>query len=138
MIEIRHAAQAAYSDVYTPEALDALRAAGLRLSLASNAEVELRPKLEQLGLAQRFDHLAISAEVGIEKPDPRFFESALEGIGVAAGRAIHIGDFYNIDIVGARSAGVEGVLVDAADMSADRDCPRIRALAELPALIGLD
>lgn len=120
-----------------PEALDRLRGAGLKLSLASNAEPLLRQKLTDLGLAHRFDHIAISGEMGVEKPDPRFFERALEAIGVPADRAIHIGDFYAIDVVGARSAGLEAVLVDVADLSADRDVARIHGLDELPDLIGL-
>ena len=118
-------------------ALDELRAAGLRLSLASNAEPLLRSKLTELGLARHFDHLAISGEVGVEKPDPAFFRGALEAIAVPPSRAIHVGDLYEIDVVGARSAGMEAVLVDVADLSGDRDVTRVRSLTELPALIGL-
>jgi putative hydrolase of the HAD superfamily len=120
-----------------PETLDALRAGGLRLSLASNAEPLLRRKLADLGLADRFDHLAISGEVGIEKPDPRFFLGALEALGVAAERAVHVGDLFEIDVVGAHSAGLEAVLVDIGSLSTDRDVVRIRTLAELPALLGI-
>jgi HAD superfamily hydrolase (TIGR01549 family) len=120
-----------------PQALDTLRAGGLRLSLASNAEPLLRRKLGELGIAHRFDHLAISGEVGVEKPDPRFFTGALDALGVPAERAIHIGDLYEVDVVGARSAGLEAILVDPANLSTDRDCVRIRSLAELPALIGI-
>lgn len=120
-----------------PAALDSLRAAGLRLSLASNAEPFLRRKLAELGLADRFDHLAISGEVGVEKPDPRLFLGALDALGVAADRAVHVGDLYEIDVVGARSAGLEAILVDVADLSTDRDVMRIHSLAELPARVGL-
>lgn len=119
------------------EALDALRAAGLGLSLASNAEPLLRWKLGQLGLAHRFDHLAISGEVGVEKPDPRFFLGALQALGVAPQRAIHVGDLYEIDVVGARAAGMQAVLVDPAGLSADRDVARVASLSELPDLLGL-
>jgi putative hydrolase of the HAD superfamily len=118
------------------EALDRLRAAGLRLSLASNSEPLLRWKLGELGLAHRFDHLAISGEVGIEKPDPRFFLGALEAIGVQPERAVHVGDLYEVDVVGAREAGLEAILVDVAGLSSDRDVTRVRSLAEVPALIG--
>lgn len=119
------------------DALDVLRAAGLRLALASNAEPLLRHKLAELGLAQRFDYLAISGELGLEKPDPRFFAAVLDGLGARAESAIHVGDLYEIDVVGARSAGLEAVLVDVADLSADRDVTRIRSLSELPALLGI-
>lgn len=119
------------------EALDRLRAAGLRLSLASNAEPLLRQKLGELALADRFDHLAISGEMGIEKPDPRFFLRALEAIGVQPERAVHIGDLYEVDVVGARSAGLEAILVDVAGLSSDRDVRRVSSLAEVPDLIGV-
>jgi putative hydrolase of the HAD superfamily len=119
------------------EALDRLRAAGLRLSLASNSEPLLRWKLGELGLAHRFDHLVISGEVGIEKPDPRFFLGALQAIGVDPERAVHVGDLYEVDVVGAREAGLEAILVDVAGLSSDRDVTRVKSLAEVPPLIGV-
>jgi putative hydrolase of the HAD superfamily len=119
------------------EALDALRAAGLRLALASNADPLLRGKLGELGIAERLDHLGISGEMGVEKPDPSFFDAILAAIGVPAERALHVGDVYEIDVVGARAAGLAAVLVDVEDRSADRDVARIHGLRELPALLGL-
>jgi HAD superfamily hydrolase (TIGR01509 family) len=138
-IEARHLARGLWEIVLdgAPEALDRMRAAGLKLSLASNAEPQLRQKLADLDLAHRFDHLAISGEMEIEKPDPRFFTTALEAIDVPPDRALHVGDIYTIDVVGARDAGLEAVLVDVAYLSADRDVLRIRSLAELPTLIGI-
>lgn len=121
----------------TAEALERLRAAGLKLALASNTETLFRRKLVELGLADAFDHLGISAEIGVEKPDPRFFSSILEAIGVEASRAVHVGDLYEVDVVGARDAGLAAVLVDPADLYADRDVPRVRSVVELPALLGL-
>jgi FMN phosphatase YigB (HAD superfamily) len=50
---------------------------------------------------------------------------------------VHVGDLYEVDVVGARSAGLEAVLVDVADLSTHRDVTRIHSLAELPALIGV-
>ena len=121
----------------THEALDALRAAGLRLALASNADPLLRGKLGALGVAERLDHLGISGEMGVEKPAPRFFHRILGEIEVAPERAVHVGDVYEIDVVGARAAGLAAVLVDVEDRSRDRDVIRIRALHELPALLGI-
>jgi HAD superfamily hydrolase (TIGR01509 family) len=120
-----------------PQALAQLRAAGLPLALVSNADRGLRGKLERLDLASHFNHLTISAEVEVEKPDPRIFHIALDALGVPAERAVHVGDLYEVDIVGARAAGAEAILVDAAGLSADRDCIRVRALAEVPALLGI-
>lgn len=121
----------------TPEALARLRGAGLRVALASNTESLFRTKLAELGLADAFDHLGISAEIGIEKPDERFFRSILDAIGVPAERAVHVGDLYEVDVVGARAAGLAAVLVDPAGLYGDRDVPRVRSLADLPALLGV-
>jgi putative hydrolase of the HAD superfamily len=120
-----------------PEALDALRAAGLKLALSSNTEPLYRSKLAELGLAQRFRFLTISDELGVSKPNPRFFEIALAGVGVTAERAVHVGDYYEFDVVGARAAGVAPVMIDVASLSADRDVTRIPSLAALPELLGI-
>ncbi|MGH2621083.1 MAG: HAD-IA family hydrolase, partial [Anaerolineales bacterium] len=44
-------------------------------------------------IADAFDKLIISAEVGLAKPDPRIYRLALEGLGVEAGQAIFVDDF---------------------------------------------
>ena len=59
-------------------ALEALRARGLRLVVVSNANGTLRAHLDRLDLTRRFDCVLDSADEGVEKPDPRFFEIALE------------------------------------------------------------
>jgi len=42
---------------------------------------------------------------------------------------VHVGDFFHIDVVGARAAALaDAVLVDPADLYADADCPRVSAL----------
>ena len=89
----------------TREALDALRAAGLSLACAANWDVSLHDHLARLGIADRFDAVLASADVGVEKPDPRVFAHALERLGVVPGRALHIGD-EEVDRVGAAAAGL--------------------------------
>jgi putative hydrolase of the HAD superfamily len=49
--------------------------------------------------------------VGVAKPDRRLFEAALELAGVSAAEALHVGDSYEEDVVGARAAGIEPVLL---------------------------
>jgi FMN phosphatase YigB (HAD superfamily) len=51
-------------------------------------------------------------------------------------RALHVGDFYEIDVRGARGAGIPAVLLDASGLSADRDCPRVSSLMELANLLA--
>jgi putative hydrolase of the HAD superfamily len=112
-----------------PEALAALRARGLRLVVVSNANGTLRKKLDRLDLARHFDVILDSHVVGVEKPDRRIFEIALEAARVEPGAAVHVGDLYEVDVVGARAAGVAAVLVDPTGLQNDRDCPRVSSLA---------
>jgi putative hydrolase of the HAD superfamily len=114
-------------------ALEALRTHGLRLVVVSNANGTLRAHLERLQMTERFDHVLDSADEGVEKPDPRFFQIALERSGSAPATTIHVGDLYHVDVIGARNAGLRGVLLDEAGLRPDADCPRVRTLAELVA-----
>lgn len=114
-----------------PVALRRLREAGHRLAVISNAESNLRDRLAAHAIADCFDALVISAEVGAEKPDPAIFQAALDQMKVAPGRALHVGDFYEIDVLGALGVGIRAVLLDTSGLSADRDCPRVASLTEL-------
>jgi putative hydrolase of the HAD superfamily len=112
-----------------PEALTRLRGLGLTLVVASNANGTVRAHFERIGLAALFDVVLDSHDIGVEKPDPAFFAHGLRAVGAGAEEALHVGDFYSIDVVGARAAGIEAWLLDVADVNADRDCPRFPSLA---------
>ena len=114
-----------------PKALARLRARVPRLVVVSNSNGRLHVKMERLGLARYFDLMFDSHLEKVEKPDPRLFEIALERSGGRAETTLHVGDFYWIDVVGARAAGLRAVLVDSAGLYPEADCPRIRSLAEL-------
>jgi HAD superfamily hydrolase (TIGR01509 family) len=120
---------------YVPDdvapALEALRNRGLRIVVVSNANGTLRAHLDRLNLTSRFDVVLDSADEGVEKPDPRFFEIALQKSGATRETTIHVGDLYYVDVMGARSAGLRGVLLDEANLRPDADCPRVRTLHEL-------
>ena len=112
-------------------ALEALRARGLRLVVVSNANGTLLAHMDRIAMTARFDCILDSADEGVEKPDPRFFEIALTRSGARKDTTIHVGDLYYVDVMGARSAGLRGVLLDEADLRPDADCPRVRSLDEL-------
>ena len=65
-----------------------------------------------------------SYDEGIEKPDPRFFQLALERGGADAATTVHVGDLYHVDVVGARAAAITPVLLDVAGLYPDCDCLR--------------
>jgi putative hydrolase of the HAD superfamily len=119
-------------------ALAALRARGLRLVVVSNANGTLQTAFTRLGLAGALDVIFDSHVVGIEKPDPRFFQLALQRSGARAETTVHVGDLYHVDVVGARAAGIAAILVDAGNLYTDCDCPRVRAIGEVVDLIASD
>jgi len=112
-------------------ALDALRARGFKLVVVSNANGTLRHAFDRLGLTGSVDALFDSYDEGVEKPDPRFFELALERAGAEAHSTIHVGDFYHIDVAGARAAGIRPALLDVGNLYPDCDCLRVRSMTEL-------
>ncbi len=119
---------------YVPDhvgpALQRLRQAGHQLVVVSNSNGTLRAMLERAGLAAFFDLVIDSGEEGVEKPDPRIFQRAIERSRASVETTIHAGDLYEIDVVGARAAGLRAVLIDAAGLYEGVDCPRVRSLDE--------
>lgn len=119
-----------------PPALAALRALGVRLVVVSNANGKLRGMFDRVGLTSWFDVILDSHDWGVEKPDPRLFQLALAESGGDASTTIHVGDFFHIDIVGARAAALaDAVLLDPADLY-DDGCTRIRRLGDLAPLVA--
>jgi HAD superfamily hydrolase (TIGR01549 family) len=116
-------------------ALSGLRAMGLKLTIVSNANGTLCSHLARIGLDEYVDCVLDSYDERVEKPDPRLFEIALQRSNARKESTIHVGDLYNIDIIGARNAGLRAVLLDQANLRPDADCPRVRSLTELVARI---
>ena len=94
---------AAYPDVVA--GLASLRANGYRFGVVSNFDLRLRRVLADLDLSEFFEHVVISSEVGVDKPDPRIFQHALDRFGVAAENVLHVGDDPRKDW-GAEAAGL--------------------------------
>jgi putative hydrolase of the HAD superfamily len=105
--------------------------------VVSNANGTLCAHMDRLGMSRYVHCVLDSQDVGVEKPDPRLFEIALERSGAEAPTTIHVGDLYQVDVVGARAAGLRAVLLDPHDLYAGVDCPRIRSLDELVARIRI-
>lgn len=116
-------------------ALDETRAAGLRTAVISNSNGTIRSLLDGLGLLPLLDVVLDSGEEGVEKPNPEIFRRALARTGVAANEAVYIGDLYSIDILGARSAGVEAVLIDPGGHWGERECAKARTVLDAVRLI---
>lgn len=119
-------------------ALARLRALVPKLVVVSNANGVLHRAFDRLGLSRYFDVICDSCVEGVEKPDPRYFQIALERSSSRAESTTHVGDLYHVDVVGARGAGLRAILLDTAGLYPDADCIRVRSLAELADVIGDD
>ena len=118
-------------------ALDLLKQQGLTLGLISNMNVPGGELAENMGLTPCLDLAVTSGEVGVEKPHPPIFHEALRRAGVAADEAAHVGDQLSSDVDGARSVGIQPVLLDRdRNHIGYRGCPRIETLMELPEMIS--
>ncbi|XP_072977748.1 uncharacterized protein [Typha angustifolia] len=89
------------------EAMRILKDAGVKLAVVSNFDTRLRKLLKDLKVAELFDAIVISSEVGYEKPAAEIFKIALDQIGVEAGKAVHVGDEEKADKTGANTIGLD-------------------------------
>jgi putative hydrolase of the HAD superfamily len=81
------------------------------LGVIANQQSTVRAALERDGLAGFIEAWAVSDDVGVDKPDPRIFEHALEVAGVAAERSAMAGDRLDYDVEPAKRIGMRTVWV---------------------------
>jgi putative hydrolase of the HAD superfamily len=124
---------ALYPDVLP--AMERLRAMGMRMGIISNWDVRLPGLCHHLGLSRYLDFVISSANLGRIKPEASIFQSALGRAGVAPREAVHVGDHYFADVLGARAAGIYPVLLDRMGLASGADCAVIASLEELPDLV---
>ena len=110
----------------------ALKDAGHRLGVVSNAEGRVQRDLDGAGYEGLFETVVDSHLVGVEKPDPKIFRVAMERMGVEPEGVVFLGDVPAVDVAGARAAGLTAVLLDRHDLYASVDVPRLRSISELP------
>jgi HAD superfamily hydrolase (TIGR01549 family) len=118
--------------------LEALASRGLRLAVVTNnVHREQQLKLARCGLTSFVEALVTSEEVGVQKPDPRIFQTALDRIGVSATDAIMVGDAWTTDIEGARRAGVRPIWFNRFDdLSRDPSVRELRSFEPLAAALA--
>jgi len=87
-----------------PDSLPALQRITARWPLASltNGNADL----QRIGIHTHFAHHICARDHGVAKPDPRIFLAAAERLGVAPDQILHVGDDPEMDVVGARDAGL--------------------------------
>jgi putative hydrolase of the HAD superfamily len=112
-----------------PELLRDLRARGLKVAIVSNWHGGLGRLLDDLGITELVDFVVVSAEVGFRKPHPEIFQHALRRSGVEPGAALHVGDTWAEDVVGAQAVGITPIHI--AEPAAHRPGEGHRSIATL-------
>jgi putative hydrolase of the HAD superfamily len=118
--------------------LERLEAKGYTLGVISNFEEWLEHLLEAVGVTRFFPVRVISGVEGVEKPDRRIFDIALERAGVAAQDSVYVGDHPVFDVQASREVGMFPVLIDRRGRYPDVDSVRITSLEDLPGAVGID
>lgn len=96
----------------TAPAVERLNASGVRWGIASNFDSRLREIVAELPELAGCGFLAISSEVGFQKPSPRFFEAVLKAEGAAPAETLLLGDDPHNDVSGALAAGLHTARID--------------------------
>jgi putative hydrolase of the HAD superfamily len=100
--------------------------------LITNASENIISVYNKLGLEPYLDLVVTSEEVGVDKPEPAIFLTALKRARVSDSEAIHIGDQYDSDVAGAIATGITPILIDRNNFYPEvNDCPRIHSLIEV-------
>jgi putative hydrolase of the HAD superfamily len=122
-----------YDDV--PDALAALHRLGVRLGLISNGHRCLTSFQSHFELDGLIDVTISPADQGFLKPHPAIFKVALDRMGVRPDEAVMVGDSLAQDVIGARQAGMRGILIARGGTRepVDADIEVIQSLHELPA-----
>jgi putative hydrolase of the HAD superfamily len=122
------------------QTLSSLRARGFKLGLITNGSVRMQSgKLKCLALEPAFDTVLISDAEGVSKPDPEIFRRALQRLDTLAERAVFVGDHPEVDVSGARGAGMKSIWRRDPTLSGTVDADAIiEELGDLLHVLGLE
>jgi putative hydrolase of the HAD superfamily len=117
------------------ETMEEIRARDLATGIISNSDGRLEERLGEIGVRDRFDFVIDSGVVGVSKPDPRIFNQALQEASVEPSEAVFVGDYYVIDVLGARAVGMRPILFDPCGAYVDVDCDVVTRFGDILKLL---
>jgi putative hydrolase of the HAD superfamily len=119
-----------YDDVLPT--LDELKKKDVILGLISNVDSDITQLCHKLGLTPMLQVVVTSLDSGYNKPQPGIFKEAVRRAGVLPQEAIYVGDQYRIDVIGAKQAGMVGILLDRGGYFNETiNEPKIQSLKQL-------
>ena len=125
-------------DSIRPDTCERLQAIAkkYRMAVISNSDGKVCDTLRTCGIAECFLGIVDSGNIGYEKPHPAIFEAALRELKARPEESLYVGDFYSVDYLGAKRAGMDAVLFDVAGAYRDRALPRVESLEQLQNWLG--
>jgi putative hydrolase of the HAD superfamily len=113
--------------------LTELRVRGYKLGLITNRSNVLGfyELLDKTGLRPYFDLTLASGEVGVRKPEPGIFDTAMDQLGAQASQSVYVGDNYWADVVGAEQAGITPILYDPLRLFPEAECQILERVDQL-------
>jgi len=99
--------------------------------IISNSDGRLDRRMRKIGIRDRFSFLVDSWDVGVSKPDPRIFEEALKLAPLPPEEVLYVGDYYEVDVVGARGVGMHAALFDPYGAYGETDCAMMARFADV-------
>jgi HAD superfamily hydrolase (TIGR01549 family) len=118
------------------ELLDFLKGKGYLLAVISNNDGYTEEKCEEVGIRRYLDYVFDSTRLDMVKPDSGIFKYAADSMGISPSDAVHVGDMYGTDVMGALHAGADVIWFNGRRMDKfdDTDVPEV---SELSQIIGL-
>ena len=111
--------------------LDILERRQVRLGVLTNGTIrQQQAKLTAVGLADRFEFVLTTEELGAAKPDPVVYLAACDRFDLRPAHVLHVGDLPDLDVTAAEAAGLHAVLIDRADQH--QHAGSLRSLEALP------
>lgn len=91
-----------------------LKSKGYKVGLITNGkEFKQWEKLIRLGLYPFFDEIVTSESVGVEKPDAKIYQIAMDRLNVTKGTSVMVGNNFDVDIMGAYNAGMQSMIINS-------------------------
>jgi len=118
---------------HTKSVLNDLAAMGFNLHIITNGFLEVQHiKLKEAGIHHLFNVILCSEEVGVSKPNPRIFKSALRLANAESSKSLMVGDDYRADILGAHKSGMQALWFQKVHNRQAKYEMKITCLTEIP------
>jgi 8-oxo-dGTP diphosphatase len=109
-----------------PEAKAVLRELSktYKLGILANQPLSAKEELEKAGLNKFFEHFSVSAEHGLEKPDPKFFKAIFKASGANPKESIMIDDNIERGLLPAKKFGMTTIWYKNKNRKNRKDIPK--------------